>query len=114
MYKLASAQVRIEMQRSHLVFLCICCLAFYVNLTSGLMRYHLLHFSLWDITGEILWAALYVQIGRSFSDQLATISDVLGELTWVVLGVTAMVIIGYKLFQNFRQTPKPSFKLSSE
>lgn len=76
----------------------------YVNLTSGLMGYHLLHFSLWDILGELLWVALYVQIGRLFSDQLATISDALGDLTWVVVGVVAILFIGYKLLQSFRSS----------
>lgn len=76
----------------------------YVNLTSGLMGYHLLRFSFWDIVGELLWVGLYVQIGRFFSDQLATISDALGDLTWVVLGVVAVLFIGYKLLQSFRQT----------
>lgn len=75
----------------------------YVNLTSGLMGYHLLRFSFWDIVGEILWVGLYIQIGRFFSDQLATISDALGDLTWVVLGVVAILFIGYKLIQSFRQ-----------
>ena len=76
----------------------------YVNLTSGLMGYRLLYFSFWDIVGEILWVALYVQVGRLFSDQLATISDALGDLTWVALGVIALVVVGYKLIQSFRQT----------
>lgn len=79
----------------------------YVNLTSGLMGYHLLRFSFWDILGELLWVGLYVQVGRLFSDQLATISDALGDLTWVVLGVVAIVFIGYKLIQSLRQTGVP-------
>lgn len=74
----------------------------YVNLTSGLMGYRLLHFSLYDILGEMLWVGIYVQIGRLFSDQLATISDALGDLTWVALGVIAILFIGYKLIQSFR------------
>lgn len=79
----------------------------YVNLTSGLMGYHLLRFSFWDIVGELLWVGLYVQIGRFFSDQLATISDALGDLTWVVVGVVAILFIGYKLIQSVRQTGAP-------
>ncbi len=77
----------------------------YINLTSGLMGYHLLRFSFWDIVGELLWVTLYVQVGRFFSDQLATISDALGDLTWVALGVIAILVIGYKLIQSFRQSP---------
>lgn len=79
----------------------------YVNLTSGLMGYQLIRFSFWDIAGELLWVGLYVQIGRLFSDQLATISDALGDLTWVVVGVVAIVFIGYKLIQSLRQTSSP-------
>jgi membrane-associated protein len=74
----------------------------YVNLTSGLMHYQLLRFSLWDILGEILWVAIYVQVGRLFSGQLALISDLLGDLTWVVLGIMAIIVISYKLIQSFR------------
>ncbi|MEZ4731991.1 MAG: VTT domain-containing protein [Caldilineaceae bacterium] len=80
----------------------------YVNLTCGLMGYHLLYFSFWDILGELFWVLLYVQIGRFFSDQLATISDALGDLTWVVVGVIAILVIGYKLIQSFRPTPTPT------
>ena len=45
------------------------------------LLYQLLRFSLWDILGEILWVAIYVQMGRLLSDQLAMISDLLGDLT---------------------------------
>jgi len=75
----------------------------YVNLTSGFTRYPLLHFSIWDILGEIVWVTLYVQVGRLFSDQLATISDTLGDLTWVLLGVVVVGLIGYKLIQSLHQ-----------
>ncbi len=74
----------------------------YVNLTSGFTRYHLLHFSIWDILGEIVWVSFYVHVGRLFSDQLATISDALGDLTWVVLGVVIIGVVSYKLLQSFR------------
>ena len=66
------------------------------------LLYQLLRFSLWDILGEILWVAIYVQVGRLFSDQLAMISDLLGDLTWVALGVIAIIVISYKLIQSFR------------
>lgn len=74
----------------------------YVNLTSGLMNYHLLHFSFWDVIGETLWVLGYVSIGTFFSTQLATISDALGDLTWVAVGVVVIAVIGYKLIQTYR------------
>jgi membrane-associated protein len=86
----------------------------YVNLTSGLMGYRLLHFSFWDILGELFWVLLYVQVGRFFSDQLAMISDALGDLTWMALGVVAALVIGYKLIQSFRPDPIPDPTLEAD
>ncbi len=83
----------------------------YVNLTSGLMKFHLMHFSFWDILGEIIWVVLYVQVGMLFSDQLATISDALGDLIWVFVGVVIIVLIGYKLIQSLRQGSKPKLPI---
>jgi membrane-associated protein len=75
----------------------------YINLTSGFTRYALPRFSIWDIVGEALWVLLYVQIGRTFSDRVAEISDALGDFTYVLLGIVAVIIIGYQLFKTLRK-----------
>ncbi len=76
----------------------------YINLTSGLTRVRLLSFTLWDILGETIWVVGYVYLGLLFSDQLATISDALGDLVWVAVGVAVIVVIGYKLVQSTRSS----------
>jgi len=74
-----------------------------LNLTSGFTRYALLRFSLWDVAGELLWVVLYVQVGRLFSARVAEISDALGDFTYVLLGIVAVIIIGYQLFKTLRK-----------
>lgn len=74
----------------------------YVNITCGIARYNPLWFSIWDIIGEILWVVLYLQLGGFFSDQLAILSDTLGDLVWVMLGLAVIVVLVYKLMQSHR------------
>ena len=75
----------------------------YINLTSGLTRYQLPRFSIWVVLGEALWVVTYVYIGRLFSDRVAEISDILGEFTYVLLGLVAVGVIGYQLIKNLRK-----------
>ena len=76
----------------------------YINLTSGVAQYALHRFTLWDILGEALWVVLYVKVGQLFSDRVAEISDILGEFTWVALGLIAVIVLGYQLFKTLRNT----------
>ncbi len=81
----------------------------YINLTSGIARYTLLRFSLWVVLGETAWVILYVYIGRLFSDRLAEISDALGDFTYLILGLVALIIIGYQLVKNLRKSPSADY-----
>ena len=76
----------------------------YINLTSGVAQYALHRFTLWDILGEALWVVLYVKVGQLFSDRVAEISDILGEFTWVALGLIAVIVLGYQLLKTLRST----------
>jgi membrane protein DedA with SNARE-associated domain len=53
--------------------------------------------------GEVLWVLIYVGIGRLFSSSIAEISDALGDFVWVLLGLIAVCILGYKVFQSMRK-----------
>ena len=59
-------------------------------------------FLLWDVLGEVLWVVLYVMLGKLFSDRVQELSDLAGNLTWVVAGVLAIIVLGWKLRQYFR------------
>ena len=72
----------------------------WINLTSGISEYPWPRFLLWDVLGEVLWAVLYISLGRMFSDRVQALSEWLGSLTWVILGLVAAVIFGRALFKN--------------
>jgi membrane protein DedA with SNARE-associated domain len=71
-----------------------------INLTSGMARYPLPRFFCFDLLGEVVWVMLYVTLGRLFSDQVQTLSSALGNFTWVIVGVLAMILLGRSLLPS--------------
>ncbi len=74
----------------------------WVNLSSGITGYPWRWFIFWDILGEVLWVVLYVSLGNIFSDQVQNLREILGQLTWVIIGLIVTAILGWKLFQYSR------------
>lgn len=74
-----------------------------VNLTAGATDYPWPRFLLYDVLGEALWVVLYVLLGKFFSDRVQALSDLLGDLTWAVLGLLAAVVLGVMLFKRLRE-----------
>ncbi|MBN8809305.1 MAG: DedA family protein [Sphingomonas sp.] len=72
----------------------------WINVTSGLSSYSWPRFVMIDVVGELLWLLIYVSLGRAFSDQVQAIADILGNLAWVVVGLLAVALIGWKLFKR--------------
>lgn len=77
-----------------------------VNLTAGASEYPWPRFLLFDVLGEALWVALYVLLGKLFSDRVQEMSDLLGDLTWAILGLVAAAVLGLILFKQLRE-PEP-------
>ena len=76
----------------------------WINLTSGLTAYSWPRFLALDIAGEALWVLIYVTLGRQFSDKVQAVADILGNLTWVVVGLAITGFLGWKLFAKARLT----------
>ncbi len=76
----------------------------WLNVTSGITNYPWPRFLFWDVLGEVLWVVIYVMLGKIFSDRVESMSDMLGDLTWVILGLIAAVLLGWKLLKYFRPT----------
>jgi membrane-associated protein len=74
-----------------------------VNLTAGATEYPWPRFLLYDVLGEALWVVLYVLLGKVFSDRVQALSDLLGDLTWAVLGLVAATVLGVLLFKYLRE-----------
>lgn len=76
----------------------------WLNFTSGIAGYSWPHFLFWDVLGEILWVALYVILGKIFNDNVQELADLLGNLTWVLIGLLITIFLGWKLFRYFRNS----------
>jgi membrane protein DedA with SNARE-associated domain len=74
----------------------------WLNLSSGMTRYPWGRFLFWDVLGEVLWVVLYVMIGKFFSDRVQELVEILGNLAWVVVGLIAAAILGWKLMKYLR------------
>jgi membrane-associated protein len=79
----------------------------WVNVASGIADYPWRRFLFWDVLGEVLWVILYVGIGYAFSNRVQAIAEILGNLTWVVVGVIVAVILGWQLVRYVRPKPEP-------
>lgn len=71
-----------------------------INLTSGVARYPLPAFFCFDLAGEAVWVLLYVTLGRIFSDQVQDLSGALGNFSWVVVGVLAILLLARLLLRQ--------------
>ena len=74
----------------------------WINLSSGIADYPWIRFILWDVLGEVFWVVLLITLGDIFSDRVQNLIEVLGELIWFFIGAIAVVILGWKLFVQFR------------
>ena len=85
----------------------------WINLASGTTSYPWHRFLLWDTLGELTGAAIFVCLGRYFSDRVMSLYGVLGDLTWAIAALLAAIVFGYLLLAHLRRargtaTPAPS------
>ncbi|HXI74945.1 MAG TPA: DedA family protein [Pyrinomonadaceae bacterium] len=80
----------------------------WLNLTSGIANYPWGAFLIWDVLGETLWVVLYVLLGKFFSGRVQALLDILGNLSWVIVGLIAAVILTWQLLRSLRSTETPN------
>jgi membrane protein DedA with SNARE-associated domain len=73
-----------------------------VNIICGATNYSWPRFLLYDVLGEALWVVIYVLLGHFFSDRVQAMSDLLGDFTWMILGLIIAFVLGWILFRQFR------------
>ncbi len=78
----------------------------WINLISGFTSFSYPRFLMWDIAGEAVWVVLFVIIGEEFSGRVQALMEMLGNLTWAVVGLVAAGIFGWLLFRNSRSRRK--------
>jgi membrane protein DedA with SNARE-associated domain len=79
----------------------------WVNVASGIAAYPWRRFLFWDVLGEVLWVILYVGIGYVFSNRVQAIAEILGNLSWAVVGLIVTLILGWQLMRYVRPKPEP-------
>jgi membrane protein DedA with SNARE-associated domain len=75
----------------------------WINLASGTARYPWRRFLAWDALGEFTGAALFIFLGRLFSDRVMALTAVLGDLTWAIAGLLVSLVLGYRLLTYLRR-----------
>ena len=75
----------------------------WINLASGTAGYPWHRFLFWDILGEVTGAAVYISLGRAFSDRVMALDGVLGDLTWAVGAFLVAAVLGYQLWKRLRK-----------
>jgi membrane-associated protein len=75
----------------------------WINLASGTAGYPWHRFLFWDVLGELTGAAIYISLGRVFSDSVMALDAVLGDLTWAFAALLAAIVLGWQLFAYLRR-----------
>ncbi len=70
----------------------------WVNLTAGSTGYRWLYFTVAGISGEAVWAGLYVGMGFGFGGNIEAASDMLGSILGILAGGGAAVFLGVWLY----------------
>src|SRR6266566_6328746 len=72
----------------------------WVNLASGLAGYPWMRFFVWDALGEFLGTLIYVGLGKAFSDRVLALDAMLSDLTWAIVTLLAVVLLGWKVSRS--------------
>jgi membrane protein DedA with SNARE-associated domain len=78
-------------------------LALPTNLIAGSSRYPFQRFLLFDISGEIIWVALFGSLGYIFADSWEALGSLVGNLAGVLVGVLALAGGGYLVYRLWRR-----------
>lgn len=75
----------------------------WLNLTSGTAKFSWAKFAFWGVLGETIWVLIYVFLGKIFSDRVQEVSELMGNISWGIVGLVATVFLGWKLIESFRK-----------
>ena len=69
----------------------------WLNFTSGVTEYPWRRFAFWVLVGEALWVTIYVLLGSYFSEDVQYVSELLGDMTWVLFGLFVVGTLAWQL-----------------
>lgn len=77
----------------------------WISYASGISRYSVVGFLIWDVLGEIIWVGVYVTLGVVFSSNAIALAGVLADVSWMLLGLIAVWMLGRKLYRIIKAMP---------
>jgi membrane protein DedA with SNARE-associated domain len=77
-------------------------LAVPTNLIAGSSQYAFWRFLAFDISGELVWVALYGGLGYLFAQSWEVLNDLAGNLSGLLVGLVALGVGGYLAYRRFR------------
>ncbi|MGO4914974.1 DedA family protein [Pseudogemmobacter sp. W21_MBD1_M6] len=78
----------------------------YVNVAGGAAGLGWLEFTLWGISGEIVWVSLYVGLGYAFADRIIELASLLGSANGFLAGGIVTAGLGIMLMNALAKTRK--------
>lgn len=73
------------------------------NIICGASDMRWLRFTIWDILGEVLWAAMYIGAGYMFSGNIEGIAALMGEASWLLIAALVALGMGIRVLVVLRQ-----------
>jgi membrane-associated protein len=83
------------------------------NLIAGSSRYPFRRFLIFSAIGEVIWVAAYGMLGYLFADSWDVLSDLLGNLSGLLVGVVVLAVAGYAALRYARR-PRTAIQLCQE
>jgi membrane protein DedA with SNARE-associated domain len=78
----------------------------WINFACGTANFPWRWFLFWDVLGEFTGAALYISLGRYFSDRVMALDGVLGNVTGTAAALLAALLLGFQLVRYARRPRK--------
>ncbi|MBI5833482.1 MAG: DedA family protein [Armatimonadetes bacterium] len=85
-----------------------------VNLACGLAGYPWPRFLVCAVLGEAIWVSLYVLAGWAFSDHVQALAQILGDLTWVIVGVVVASLLAWQLTVSLQSHARDALLAETE
>ena len=102
---LASAQERIDTRGAVAVFLTrwlLAPLGPYVNLLAGATAFSWARFTFYGVAGEVIWVGGYTSLGVTFSDNVMTIAEIVGDLSGFLAAGVIALYLGWRILRILR------------
>ncbi len=81
-----------------------------MNYVCGLSKFYWPRFVLWGMAGEVVWVSIYVGLGYTFADSIATLASVLANASGFVTAFGVVIGLGWWLMRavQARRNQMPS------